>query len=162
MNKQSRRWYEKSQFRTMLKEDKSVDSSWKTRWYCYFGTLQKSTRCSGSAKCSKTWRVEKKFARQVRKEFLLYFSKKEGKRLKITHAIQNFEFSTFSLQRIFKTGPFTRVLPANWSLSFFHNIPSFAMEICESRSPKTAPSAAEGKKEVKYNSNINLAAPPAA
>ena len=158
MNTHSTRWYEKSQFKTMLKDDKSVDSSWIRRWYWHFGTLQKPTRCSETANCWKTWRVEKKFARHKRKELLLYFSKKEGNGSKVTHAIQNFEFSSFSLQRIFKTGSFTRIFPANWSFCIFQNSLSNAMKNSESHSPKTVPSIAEGKGEVKYNSNINLAA----
>ena len=157
MNKQSTRWYEKSQFKTMLKDDKSVNSSWIRRWYWHFGTLQKPIRCSVSANCSKTWRVEKEFARQIRKEFLLYFSKKEAKRSKITHAIQNFEFSTFSLQRIFKTGPFTQSFQADWSAYSLQNSRSIAMKAFESRSLKTATSIAEGGGELKYNSNINWA-----
>ena len=157
INKQSTRWYEKLQFRTMLKEEKSVDLSWIRRWYWHFGILQKPTRCSETANCWKTWRVKKKFARHKRKQFLIYFSKKEGNRSKLIHAIQNFEFSSFSLQRIFKTGSFTRIFPANWSFCIFQNSISNAMKIFESRSPKTVPSIAEGKGEKKYNSNINLA-----
>ena len=158
MNKQSTRWYEKSQFKTMLKDDKSVASSWIRIWYWHFGTLQKPIRCSESANCSKTWRVEKKFASRVRKEFLLNFSKKEGKGSKLTHAVENFEFSSFSLQRTFKTGPFTQFFPADWSVYSLQNSRSIAMKIFESRSLKTATSTAEGGGEVKYHSNINWAA----
>ena len=158
VNEQSTLWYEKSQLRTILKEDMSIAWSWIRRLYWQFGKLQKSTRCSETANCSKTWRLEKKIARQIRKEFLLYFSKIEGKWSKLTHAIENLEFSSFSLQRFFKTGSFTRILPANWSIYIFQNIRSSGMKVFKSRFPKTTPHVAEGKKEVKYKFNINLAA----
>ena len=110
VNNQSTLWYEKSQFRSILIEDKSIVSSWIRRWYWQFGTLQKSARCSETAKCLKNWRLEGNFGRQIRKVFLLYFSKNEGKRSKLPHAIPNFEFSSLSLERIFENDFFTRTL----------------------------------------------------
>ena len=56
----------------MLKEDKSVDSSWKRRWYWNFGTLQKSTRCSETANCSKTWILEKNLSGKSEKTFVIF------------------------------------------------------------------------------------------
>ena len=95
MNKQSTRWCEKSQFKTMLKDDKSVDSSWIRRWYWHFGTLQKPTRCSETANCWKTWRVEKKFVRQNRKEFC-YTSRRMRERGPNSHMpFKSLSFSLF-------------------------------------------------------------------
>ena len=113
MNKQSTRWYEKSHFRTILKEDKSVDSSWEKRWYWHLGTLQKSTRCSESANCSKTSRLEKKFVRQIRKEFC-YTSRRLKERGPNSHMpFESLSFSVFY---------FNVSLKLDLSLEFFQQI----------------------------------------
>ena len=116
MNKQSKRWYEKSQFRTMLKEDKSVDLSWIRRWYWHFGTLQKPTRCSETANCSKTWGVEKKFARQKEKSF--WYTSRRRKE-KDTNSHMPFKFSSY---RLFH---FNVSLRFDLSLEFFQQIDRF-------------------------------------
>ena len=69
MNKQSTRWCEKSQFRTMLNEEKSVDLSWIKRWYWHFGTLQNQNDVQKQRIVRKLEDSKKKFVRQNRKEF---------------------------------------------------------------------------------------------
>ena len=113
LNKQSTRWYEKSQFRLILKEDKSVDSSWKRRWYWNFGTLQKSSCCSETANFSKTWSLEKKLVRQIRKEFC-YTSRRLKERSPNWH--MQFKILNFSVFY------FNVSLKLDLSLKFFQQI----------------------------------------
>ena len=85
----------------------------KKRWYWHFGTLQKSTRCSETAKCSKTWRLEKKFVRQIRKEFC---DTSRRKMEKGPNSHMPFKILSFSLFQ------FNVSLKLDLSLEFFQQI----------------------------------------
>ena len=94
MNKQSTRWCEKSQFRTMLYEEKSVDSSWIKRWYWHFGTLQNQNDVQKQRIVRKIEDSKKKFVRQNRKEFC-YTSR--GMREREPNSHMPFKILSFSL-----------------------------------------------------------------
>ena len=122
----------------------------------------KPKRCSETANCSKTWRLEKKFVRQNRKEFC-YTSRRIRERGPNSH--MPFKILSFSLFQ------FNVSLKLDLSHEFFQQIDHYpfitTFPVLQWKSAKAAFRKQlllplKEKKEVKYNSNINLAAPPAA
>ena len=117
----------------MLKEDKSVNSLGKRSWCWHYGTLQKTIRCSETANCSKTWRVEKKLVRQIRKEFCCT-SRRTKERGPNSH--MPFKILSFSLFQ------FNVSLKLDLSLEFFQQIDHYpfftTFPVLQWKSAKTA------------------------